>query len=253
MDVIQPQNVINETLGDDFEQSISSDDIRNDDCLSVDREENRPASSYAQMAGGKTFKPRQKPYLYTPSGQQIAESEQWVAYINGNGKKPRQLKSKTLTAPTVISSNHTEKARNKPIVDGKCATIKTKLFLDSGAEINVIDNKFLQELVSKHQAPVSVNRCTSNIKCANGSRMTVLGEATLIVEIASVKSRQKFLIVNNLFPKVIIGIRAMKTMSISIDPENDCIFVNKERIPFMSKVDPQSEESFMGNGEKTSF
>ncbi len=106
--------------------------------------------------------------------------------------------------------------------------------------MNVIDYDFLNSLLKK-QAPVKFTPATSSIQCANGSKMTVTGAATFSVHIGSVRAVQKFQVVKGLFPKLIVGIRTMKTMSLSLDPESDCAYVGRNyRVPFVSHVTPQS-------------
>jgi hypothetical protein len=179
--------------------------------------------------------------LYSAASDQLNEAEAWTAYIKGNRGKPKHVPK---YPHTVISQSHSEAAKNKPVVSGKCASVKSKLFLDSGAEINVIDSEFLKELEKTRQTPVKFTPCNSNIKCANGSKMPVLGQATLSIELGPVRAEQKFMVVKNVFPKVIIGIRTMKTMNVCIDPVNDCAIINDQvRLPFLSKIQPQSEVS----------
>jgi hypothetical protein len=106
--------------------------------------------------------------------------------------------------------------------------------------MNVMDGDFLNSLMFK-QIPIKFSPKSSTIKCANGSQMTTTGYAHLSLEIGNVKSPQKFMIVKSLFPKVIIGIRAMKTMGIVIDPSSDCVIVDHNvKVPFLSHVMPQS-------------
>jgi hypothetical protein len=109
--------------------------------------------------------------------------------------------------------------------------------------MNVMDGDFLNNLMMR-QIPIKFCPGSSNIKCANGSQMTATGFASMSVEIGSAKSVQKFMIVRSLFPKVIIGIRAMKTMGIILDPSSDCVIVDhKVKVPFISHVIPQTAES----------
>jgi len=50
---------------------------------------------------------------------------------------------------TLISTSRPEPARNKPLIVGRCAGVKTRLFLDSEAEMNVIDSEYLKGLMDK--------------------------------------------------------------------------------------------------------
>jgi predicted aspartyl protease len=168
----------------------------------------------------------------------------------GTGRKPKSVTIKPKPPQTLISESHSEPARNKPVVIGKCAGLKTKLFLDSGAEMNVMDCDFLNSLSLK-QIPVKFTPEAAKIQCANGTQMIVTGNAVISVEIGNVKSNQKFMIVKGLFPKIIIGIRAMKTMGILIDPGHDGIIVDGGmRIPFISHITAQSSGSIqLGKGK----
>ena len=44
------------------------------------------------------------------------------------------------------------------------------------------------------------------------------------------------IVVENLLPRVIIGIKEMKRLNIAVIPANDCIIVDEKQIPFISKV-----------------
>lgn len=184
------------------------------------------------------------------SARQIAEASSWAEYVKGNIRKP----SNRMVAPTMISCGHSEPARNKPVVIGRCAGEKTKLLLDSGAETNVIDSGFVNWLMQMN-APLKFTPRMARLRCANGTPMTVTGEVSLTLQVGLAKVPQRFMVVQNLFPRVIIGIRTMKTMNIILDPSNDCIVVGDgQRVPFLSRSDaetvvpaPQQE-----NGQGTS-
>ena len=45
-----------------------------------------------------------------------------------------------------------------------------------------------------------------------------------------------FKVVENVFPKIIIGIKLMKYNRIQIVPQEDCIYVQNERVNFVSKT-----------------
>ena len=52
-----------------------------------------------------------------------------------------------------------------------------------------------------------------------------------------------------MFPRTVLGIRAMKDLQMSADPAKDHVWVNEVRDPFISKVKPQSLVSRdSGNG-----
>ena len=49
-------------------------------------------------------------------------------------------------ADTLITKGNNEKAKNKPIIKGSCEGSSAKLFLDTGAEINVVDTEFVKKI-----------------------------------------------------------------------------------------------------------
>lgn len=171
----------------------------------------------------------QRPKRYA-SLKDEAAAEAWSQYVYGKGKKPCDLDTKTL-----ISESHSEPAENKPLIVGKCGGEKVKLFLDSGAEMNVIDHEFLGKLKKKFSVVFQAKK--SQIQCANGSRMASSGSVVLPVQIDGVRAEVKFTVVRNLFPRIIIGIKTMKSMGIIMDTTNDCIIVgDDQRIPFVSRI-----------------
>ena len=153
------------------------------------------------------------------------------------GKTNRFPKSET-----VISKSHPEGAANKPIVYGKCHGKNEKLFCDTGAEINVIDADHFRS-IQHNKAPIKLHKAGKIIRCANNSKMNVMGWARLEIEIGSSSRLCKVWVVPNLFPRVILGIRALKDLNVKIDPPNDCVEVEGEKIKFLSRTQPQSARS----------
>ena len=88
------------------------------------------------------------------------------------------------------------------------------------------------------------------IKCANNSKLPVKGIIVLEMKFMSITKHCRFLVVKNLFPRVIIGMRAMKSLRMTIDPPRDRVVVNGHGIPFLSKTYNESiDES--GNVRKS--
>ena len=100
-------------------------------------------------------------------------------YINGNQLTRTEMKKvKKLLSMTVITSNNAEKAKNKPIVNGEINNNRSKFFRDSGADINIIDKNFgVQKLGLQEK---DIHAASSSIRCANGTKMKVLGECSKI-------------------------------------------------------------------------
>lgn len=187
-----------------------------------------------RATSSKTQQRRQQ-WLYSPSHVESECAAAWTRYVTGDGQKPKMLSD----AKTLISASHSEPARNKPIVEGRCAGVKTRIFLDSGAEINVLDSAFLSTLMAKGiQVPFTPTK--ASVQCANGSKMDVTGFAQVDLHIGCVRATQKFHVVRNVFPRIIVGIRSMKTMDIALNPREDCAFVHNMKVPFISTVVPQS-------------
>jgi predicted aspartyl protease len=161
--------------------------------------------------------------------------EEWTAYIKGHAQKP-----KVNSAPTVISTSRPEKAKNKPLIQGFCEGQEAKLFLDTGAEVNVIDLSLFKQLQTFTDNKIPFKPQEGTISCANGSKMKTYGMASLKIKIGKVMANLHFTVASNLFPKIIVGIRGMKTLNIQLNPANSCAIVGKSNIPFVSKVSPQS-------------
>jgi len=180
----------------------------------------------------------QKPVKHS---NEPCEINQWANYIEGNGVRPKS------TGMTVISKTHSEKAVNKPIVRGKLEQKVGKIFFDSGSELNLIDYNTAQTL-AKNSPFAKFSDNNYRVTCANGSTMQSRGTVSLEVQLGDVISRQSFVMINDLFPRVFIGIRTMKDMNIQINPNEECISVNRKKIPFISGVQSikhvESSENF---------
>ena len=167
------------------------------------------------------------------------EVNQWANFIEGRtNRKPK----------TLISSNRSEKAANKPIIEGKCNGLACKILCDSGAEVNVIDETFVREIQAA-DAGVIISKARKAIKCANNSAMHVVGSVRLRMSFTAISAGKPctFLIVKNLFPKVILGIRSMKELEMTIDPPHSQVVVKGKRISFLSKV---YAETVVGQGNE---
>lgn len=146
-----------------------------------------------------------------------------------------QQKRKNSYCPTLISKNNTEKAANKPIIRGKVENEVGKIFCDTGAEINFIATETANKFKQLRPECIVTNE-KYNIKCANGSRMTNKGVIRLKLNIANNISEQRFVIVDNLFPRIIIGLKTMKDIGLKIVPKHSGVEIGSKFIPFISKV-----------------
>ena len=66
--------------------------------------------------------------------------------------------------------------------------------------------------------------------------MESCGSVSLEIELGGIISRQSFIMVNNLFPRVFIGIKTMKNIKIEISPNKECITVNRKNLPYISGI-----------------
>jgi hypothetical protein len=170
------------------------------------------------------------------------EAEQWTAFVRGDARKPKSA------FPTRISETRSEKAANKPLVRCGIEGVATNVFFDTGAEINVIDQSLLKRLMEKNTS-IKMHPIPTSIRCANDSKMKGTGKVSLSVNIRGHWSRQEFIVVQELFPRMIIGIRQMKKCGIAVDAPNECLWIEGHRIPLLSKINfPTATVSEQGNG-----
>jgi len=173
--------------------------------------------------------------------QQILDLEE---YIQGRRAKRNIRFEET---QTLITNGRFERARNKPIIKGLCHGRPSKIFLDTGAEINVIDRSFVRQLAEQNF--VRIHRASKVIRCANNSRLNVDGWVRLSITIGGQQKECKFWVIDNLFPKIILGIRAMKDYNITIDPGKNCMWIGNRNVPFISHIETQSlGKQQAGNG-----
>ena len=91
-------------------------------------------------------------------------------------------------------------------------------------------------------------KCTGKIFCenriglryANDEIVNSKGRVTLRFSIGSRSEDMIFSIMPSLFPRVIIGLRQMKHSRMVIDPPEDSLWVEGERVKFISKTEELS-------------
>ena len=183
----------------------------------------------------------------------------WLQYINGKtNKMPEahlsvsdesddiriQAVSKTRKSaysPTIISSLRRERAANKPLVFGRCGSVRVPILIDSGAALNVIDEMFVRSLPPN--TVVKIDNDESIIRCANDETVRSRGRITLSVQIGSLFEEMVFSVMPSLFPKVIIGLKQMKHSKMVVDPPLDALWVGGEKVNFISKTDELNKEN----------
>lgn len=156
-----------------------------------------------------------------------------VQYINGQGAKPKRVLRSY--EGTVISKSRPEMARNKPLVECKIGEEKVRVMFDTGADLNVISENFVEKLLQNNPA-IRIYKSNTKVTCANGSTEKCVGKVKLNVTIGPIITAHVFDIMPNIFPHVFIGIRSMKKYAIMVNPAQDEIAIQQIRIPFVSKT-----------------
>jgi len=160
------------------------------------------------------------------------EVEQWSNYIDGKGKKPKH------TYVDVVKTN-------KPIITATVENKQRNVFLDTGAELNVISSDVAFNII-RNNNHVRYNKVSRNLKCANGTIMSSLGKVELNVSVVPGHSEKMiFDIVSKINPQILIGIRQLKKSGININASKNVAVVNGLEIPFKSRI--YCPTTFSGN------
>lgn len=112
--------------------------------------------------------------------KQLAEEKlmmvnKWADYIQSNGSKPQKSYAEILSTAT-----STRDSVNKPLISGVIEGSKQEIFLDTGAQLNVIDSSLAHKILAQNP-DLSLLSKKVNLRCANGSRMKSLGKLRLNV------------------------------------------------------------------------
>lgn len=257
-----------EPLSEQFEANDAEEDFEESSMNSWERTAGDPGSFSDDNAspailtvqvGDEDCMPRVRNVLRKPKprkekcrrrDENAEEIDGWIRYIEGQTSQmpaacsdpvisvPKQLRRKAEAeryTPTVISYSRAEGAANKPLVMGKCGNFSTPVLIDSGAALNVIDESFVLSLPA--DAIIRRDFRETRIRCANDEIVRSKGRVTLTVKIGSRSENMVFSIMPRVFPKVIIGLRQMKHSRMVIDPPEDSLWIENERIKFISKTE----------------
>jgi len=135
---------------------------------------------------------------------------------------------------TVLTERNREPIKNKPVVLGRINGRQSKLFLDSGSELNVIDYNFVKNIL-KYDCTL-LKPCSTQIKCANESKLRTYGKLCIKIEVGVECHELEFVVVERVLPSVIIGICGMKAMSMMLNLPKSCAVVRGIDIPFLGRV-----------------
>lgn len=124
---------------------------------------------------------------------------------------------------------------------GRINETQCKLFLDTGSEVNVIDENFLiNKLEISKKRVVAPSKI---IKCANGSKLDTIGSVFLDVSVGVNQKSVEFIVASQSQPNIILGIRSMKSLQCNIDLRRNNVSVQGVDIPFINKIKSDSESS----------
>jgi hypothetical protein len=160
----------------------------------------------------------------------------WLQYIEGNGGKPKR----PLYSETLISKSSPETAKNKPVVRGKIGNLAKNMLIDTGSDNNVLDYKLLLEL-AKLDTDIKFLKNDGILKCANGTDLTIRGYTVLKINIGGTIFQTKFSVVSEIFPRIILGTRFLRSAKMKVDISNLCAsFFDPSRqseivVPFISQ------------------
>lgn len=127
---------------------------------------------------------------------------------------------------------------NKPTVAARVNGVSTHAFLDTGSEINVVDKQFAINRLGVTEQQFSDSK--KKIKCANGSSMNICGSTQLNVQLGVSQMQLSFIVADKVSPHFIVGIRGLKSLQTSIDPERSAAIVQGVELPFINKIEADS-------------
>ena len=103
------------------------------------------------------------------------------------------------------------KMGGRPSVKLKIQGRELDCLLDTGARVNVMSKEIFQELKN-----IEIMVSNANLKCANESRLEVLGKARVETIIGKKKRMVTFIVVNKITPEVIGGMEMQKQFGIEL-------------------------------------
>lgn len=163
-------------------------------------------------------------------------------FICGTSSLSNRKLIKYRKTKTLISHSHRETAANKPLVKCWINSQSINVLFDTSAESNVVDHAFFMQIKNSSNNVKYIER-ESNMICANGTPIKVLGYGLFPINIGAKRILMKFTVVEKIFPKVVIGIRYMKRCNIKILPNTDSIMIGNETINFVSKIEEKVQEN----------
>jgi len=136
---------------------------------------------------------------------------------------------------TISRKNRSVKFANKPCVNGRINDKPVVLFMDSGAEVNVIDHAYLKTLDNSISERVKPSP-SYNLKCANNSSLKLVGKVNIPITVGIKTKYLSFIVAEDLSSKVIVRIRGLKTLNVELHPGKDVIMCSGIEISFLGRT-----------------
>ena len=137
--------------------------------------------------------------------EKLIQEEDESEYIEEE-KFVATIKSKDFTKAINI-----QKFAGRPSIRISINGVQGDALLDTGANINVIDSKFIKN-IRIHQ----MKRTTLDAKCANGEGLKIIGKVTLETNLLNNIKQIDFYVVENMNPQILAGTPFMKEFQIEL-------------------------------------
>ncbi|MEL6562291.1 MAG: retropepsin-like aspartic protease [Bacteroidota bacterium] len=175
--------------------------------------------------------------LYKNCPSEIINLEKYILDDSITPNYADILKSETkCNSLTIADQNDKTKYKNKPFVSGRIHGNNVKMLMDTGAEINLIDYQTVIDLGVNANVSGANSKNQFRVKCPNNSHIPIRGKIVLPVALGVQTKSLSFFVAEKLSPKVIIGLRGIKTLGAEIISRKDCIRCDNIDIPFLSKT-----------------
>ena len=226
LDRVSEASIEQEEICNDESESLQNDETTSLFCL-----EQEPEKQSFERVSNLTLKA--KPNNKSKKSNKIYctynnEINLWHNYINGNSKKP------PLTYANALKSTK----KNKPIVKSFLGHEVHDVFLDSGAELNVINTDLANDLIRSKKG-VKYSTKTQLMRCANGTNMSSKGKIKVPMSFVPGKFEDViFNVVDNMQPNILCGIRQMKKSNILVDAPNNCAWIDELKVNFSNPIYP---------------
>jgi len=110
--------------------------------------------------------------------------------------------------------------------------------VNSESDVNVVKKDFLKKHFNI--TPQCLNSTYDHaLKCANSSEIKICGRVNLMVEIGPQIKKVSFLVVENIMPEIILGMKCLNVMKVDIITTKNAVKCCGVLIPFNKKLNEQ--------------